>query len=88
METETMPVISTGHVSKKTDYLLSTGEIRTYMRGPYGWILYVHPDQDLEPGYWPEELAAVADWARKQGFEYVLFDRDADTVEGLPIYGR
>ena len=31
-------------------------------------------------------LAAIADWAIENGVRYVVLDRDAEAVNGLPVY--
>lgn len=86
MEIETIPIISTGHVSEETANAIYDGGLGDLMKSVYGWIIWVCPDAEIDPYEWPQDLATVVDWAREQGYMYVMFDRDADTIEGLPIY--
>jgi hypothetical protein len=78
---------STGHVSRATADLLDTecngwpfigGRI-----SETGWFVYAHPEP---PEGTPDDLKAVMAYARGNGFDYILFDRDADDVDGLPTF--
>ncbi|WP_292862620.1 hypothetical protein [Mesorhizobium sp.] len=44
--------------------------------------------RELRPGEnaIPADLFDVMTWARRQGCEYILFDCNADQVDGLPAY--
>ena len=92
LETRRFAVISTAHVSETTARRLDKTPPKEWpcLGGPYGeygWFLYAH---DENAGVWPDvipdELFTVMIWARKLGFDYVLFDCDADEVEDLPVF--
>lgn len=91
--------ISTAHVSLETrDWLnargqetaqhsLNTTEAHpTQWVGftPYGWFVFA-PDEDGS-GEIPADLFAVMTYARSRGADYIMFDRDAPTVEDLPLF--
>lgn len=93
--------ISTGHISKPTRDWLDEFCNRVWDRGvepsgdearlcggatPYGWFLYV-PEAGAEPEECPDDLAACFRAARRRRVPYILFDRDAPEVRGLPQYG-
>ncbi len=53
----------------------------------YGWLLWVPEDPAEhagETGDVPAEVVALQVFARGLGCDYVLLDRDADRVDGLP----
>ncbi len=53
----------------------------------YGYILYA--EGELEPVQLPEEHRYILDiitHAQANGCAYILFDRDADTDDELPVY--
>jgi hypothetical protein len=53
----------------------------------YGWFVYAHDDNvGVGDNVIPDELFNVMLWARRQNVSHVLFDQDADTVEGLPTF--
>lgn len=100
LEIRSFLVLSTAHLPEKTAQMLdevqwgSPESERDADRPPtcggtyggYGWFMYVqdegHDETDAEfPG-----LGQVFAFANKLGFSYVLFDRDAETVDGLPTY--
>lgn len=90
--------ISTSHVSEQTgEWLNAEGLIAADFHNNatiyaevnmasthFGWFLYC--DEDVDALDCPDDLKAVMRWVRAQGLEYVLFDRDADQVEGLPTF--
>jgi hypothetical protein len=85
-------VISTGHVSPETAaHLESTPSLDWPTIGgrysEYGWFMYASDINDM-PGDLaiPDDLFAVMTWARSQGVEHILFDRDADAIDGLPWF--
>lgn len=86
------PVVSTSHLSEQTAHLLDCTKADEWScRGDpycyYGWFVYA---QDENPGIGsdaiPDDLFAVMTWAREHRFDYILFDRGADTVDALPTY--
>lgn len=86
VETHTLAALSTAHLKPETAIALEKS--RGY---PYGPLVSV-----FEEGFFvsclvgsPAEhadLEAVRQWARERGYGYVLLDRDADEVDGLPTY--
>lgn len=85
-------IISTWHLSEATAKRLDDTPAAEWpcRGGPYcyyGWFVYAH-EENLGNGddAIPNDLFAAMTWARKHGFEYILFDCDADTVEGLTTY--
>lgn len=55
--------------------------------GYYGWFVYAHEENfGIGDDAIPDDLFAVMTWARKQGCEHILFDCDADVVDGLATY--
>lgn len=85
-------VISTSHLSEATANRLDNtpASIWPWHGGPfsyYGWFVYAHKENlGSDDDAIPDDLFAAMTWARNQGFEYLLFDRDADIVEGLATY--
>ncbi len=60
---------------------------------PASVFIKVPPQQDgetltraFERLAWPLDLILVALKARRLGCHYILFDRDAETIEGLEVY--
>lgn len=53
----------------------------------YGWFAYAH-DENCGEGddAIPEEMFACMTFARAQGCDYILFDCDAEPIEGLPVF--
>lgn len=85
-------VLSTGHITKETNSLLTIIDMSEWPcsggpYGDYGWFLYAH-DENCDEGDQkiPDDLWAVMQFARKEGCNYILLDRDGDTTEELPIY--
>lgn len=88
LEKRTILVLSTGHVTKETARLLNSTKLEDWpcCGGPYagyGWFVYAHDEND---GQIPADLFAVMEFARANGCTNVLFDCDAEQVEGLPAY--
>lgn len=52
-------------------------------RTRYGWFVYA-PEEPPAVAV-PDDLAAVLRHAHRLGAEYVLFDRDAAPLPGLPV---
>jgi hypothetical protein len=57
------------------------------MRDEYGFFVSV-PSELFAAFYkqYPASLTRCVEWAFQQGFDYVLFDRDADPVSTLTTY--
>jgi hypothetical protein len=94
LEIRKVLVLSTSHVSEETaDWLdgafdpfnLNLG-VSPVSGGHYdsaGWFVYV--PTEMNPKF-PDDLEAVIQFARDNGVQHLLFDRDADRIEGLPVY--
>jgi hypothetical protein len=51
----------------------------------YGWFLTANPpDGALEA--MPEDISRLLEYARSHNCDYVVIDRDADTLEELPAF--
>lgn len=49
---------------------------------PFGWFVYAHDDRpEVSDPLW-----ALMQEARRQGCDYLLFDRDAATLDGFPSF--
>lgn len=92
LDVRTFVVIGTGHVTEKSAAFLDTVPSEQWpclggRYGEYGWFLYAHEENcGTGKDRIPDDIFAVMTWARKRGFEYVLVDCDADTVDDLPVY--
>src|SRR5690606_27474651 len=80
-------IATTGHVTREEAKVLDEAG---YSRGEYGWLLYVSGIEDLpvipEIESPSEGLAGAIARARELGCRYLLLDRDADALEGVPVY--
>lgn len=54
----------------------------------YGWFMWAPGDIDDDPDYddVPDEVRAIWRFARAHGCHYVLLDRDAEILDGLPSW--
>ena len=89
METPKMLVLSTSHVTAATARLLDhtprpDWPVSGGPHGLYGWFCYAH-DEDPQ-GNIPLEMMNVFWFARENECDYVLFDRDADVIDELPVW--
>lgn len=82
--------ISTAHLSEADAQRLTAGDTPTGLRvmdDEYGFLVAVPPAGDeAHLSRLPTTLHQCLSWAREQDAAFVLFDRDADPVEGLPTY--
>lgn len=87
--------LSTAHITESTAYILGRCALNNdyiplcsvYEKGEYGWYVYI--DDSGEPDQIPDELSDIRDciiFALKHDITCICFDRDADTVVGLPVY--
>ncbi|WP_438747663.1 hypothetical protein [Pararhizobium sp. O133] len=88
LEKRTIFVLGTYHVSWETADPLNNRPFSqwSFVGGPYadyGWFVYAHDEND---GTIPADLSAVMQFATSNGCTNILFDCDADQVEGLPVY--
>lgn len=79
LEITKMLVISTGHLTEET---CNSGKIG-YEKGEYGVFVWVPPEVDEDA---PQDLRVCHHLARINDCDWLMFDRDADTVDELPLY--
>lgn len=87
-EVNQMITLSTGHISERTSNLLDDGSlngIKIYKKEEYGWIIYLLDDSQYEKTI-PEDLKTVIRFAWNKGFTVICFDRDAETIDDLPVF--
>ncbi|MEH0194599.1 hypothetical protein V7S57_02570 [Caulobacter sp. CCNWLY153] len=89
IETRATVVLSTEHLSAATINLLNASPLEAWPvaggRMMWGYMLWAPEDIDTGAEV-PSELAAALAWARASGFDYVLFDADADPLDHLPTF--
>jgi hypothetical protein len=93
---EAMLVLSTSHLHQATADKMQYGSLPLiqYDHDEYGWQVNVPSDEpawlkiatDCVNGDIPDDLFLILEFARERGFEWVLFDADAETVSGLPTF--
>lgn len=87
--------LSTAHITKNTAETLCRCALNNdYIplctvleKGEYGWYVYINDSE--EPDQIPDELSDIRDcviFALKHDITCICFDRDADTVVGLPVH--
>lgn len=82
---ERMLVLSTAHLTEDTcNRWLSEEAGPAYPKGEFGWFVYAHWSETVQP--MPAELAACLAYAVAKGCEWVMFDCDASSVEGLQLF--
>ncbi|ARK07584.1 hypothetical protein LAV_00209 [Sphingobium phage Lacusarx] len=86
MEVAKMLVLSTAHVAETTAQKLDAGQagVISYRKGDYGWFVYCGdlPDSvDVA-----SELERVIRFAHNHDFQWIMFDRDGDTIADLPSF--
>lgn len=91
LEQHSMVVVCTSHLTPATAEALSTLDSASF---PFPVAAYeegffvacgMADQRTAADSSWPD-LHAVRQWAYKLGFNYVMLDRDASPVEGLPEY--
>lgn len=89
--TRRVVVLSTEHVPRATWHALEGFPLESWCvsggRICYGFYIRAHPEASKNPNC-PSELAAVLEWAAREGFEYIQFDRDEDPREELPVFDQ
>ena len=81
---EPMLALSTAHLSLETcTIFLPDYDGPAWMKGDYGWFVYVVDDAGDEL---PADLTACMALARERGSFWVMFDRDAAAIEELPVH--
>lgn len=97
LEISKMLTLSTAHLRASTLTLMDGNDIDgivLWPKGEYGYFVWV-PDHgpqgnekaiELYPDAVPNELRVILEFGREHGCEFVCFDCDSNTVEGLVIY--
>lgn len=94
LETRSVVVLTTAHVSEATAQALSSGTLPLLMRFcvlrnfEEGWLIDARRLAAFRHEKVPEfsDLLEICAWAVKNGFDWIEFDRDAESVESLPVY--
>lgn len=86
-------VLGTMHVSMKTAELLDGWALLDPAGRPlgvasthYGWFIPTRHVEGPDREQIPAELLAAMRLGRGQGCDYLLFDCDADEIEGLTVF--
>jgi hypothetical protein len=87
-ETMIVLVISTEHITRSTMMELEAAEDRARLVWSHGCIVFVPTDQQAEDNEAGDnaDLVAVFSYCRAHGYEWVRFDSDGPTIDGLPVY--
>ena len=93
MEIYRVLALSTGHVSQETAQLMGQGAISKviiYNKGDFGWFVHI-PDKgmdfkELEDSECPADLYRCMKYARDNNCDWLMFDRDVEANEDLPVY--
>lgn len=92
LEIHKVLVLSTTHVSEETAAMIDAAAAgRDFPFAPEfsrneGWMFYCYKPDEVDLSKRPADLVKVMEFARACGCQWVMFDRDGDTVDGLPIY--
>lgn len=92
-ETGIYLVLSSGHITVKTAELLDRWAAADDSDRPmmiastnYGWFVSTREPEVANRADVPRDLDAVLRFARNQGYGYLLFDADGDTIDALPFH--
>ena len=99
LEISKMLTLSTAHLRKGTMTEMDANDIDgivLWPKGEYGYFVWI-PDVGIDranncpapfeyPDAVPNELRLALEFGREHGCEFVCFDCDGDTVEGLVTY--
>lgn len=69
-------------VFQNTNILGTDMNIIAYQKGDYGWFIPLGQDFDLVPA----DLKQVIEKAKQLKCDWIMLDRDAETVDGLRTY--
>ena len=86
---ESALVLSTAHITEQTSALLTSDAIdglAVYPKGEYGFFVYVPEESSEDISDCPKDLMACIEAAKERGCEWLMLDRDAETLEALPTY--
>lgn len=85
LEGHYMLALSTAHIRPETSDTMAAGMAGVaYEKGDYGFFVPVPSPADEVRRC--EDLAACFAFARARGFSWLMFDCDAEQVDGLPVY--
>jgi len=80
---EPMLVLSTAHLTEDTgNSFLPFWSGPCWVKGEYGWFVYVTEDVESEPS----DLIQCFAEARRRECCWIMFERDAPEIEELPTY--
>ncbi|USM11459.1 hypothetical protein vBCbaSRXM_14 [Citromicrobium phage vB_CbaS-RXM] len=74
-------ILSTRHIEPESIERLEC--LSTVFQCDYGALLSTSA---TVPAKWPEDIQTVKDFAREQGCDYVMWDRDGPEIDELPKY--
>ena len=86
---ERMLVLSTAHITQQTSELLAAdamGELVVYPKNGYGFFVLVPTEESQTVSDCTEDLQACMALAKESGCQWLMLDRDAETIETLPTY--
>ncbi len=87
---ESMMTLSTAHITQEVaDELLEDAyscQLIYYPKSEYGYFLCVLEDELENENSLPECLKDILACARSKGVQWVMLDRDADTIPELPVF--
>lgn len=82
-------VLSTAHITERTSEILTSDAIDglvAYPKGEYGFFVYVPEESSEGISDCPKDLMACIEAAKERGCEWLMLERDAETMETLPTY--
>lgn len=88
---ENMLVTSTASISRDTGQRLdlsdgTLSDVIRYDKQNYGWFVFVPPSPVIDELNLPDDLRRLLHYARDLQCDWVMLDRDAVTIDALPIY--
>lgn len=76
--------ISTAHItSAAADWLNSNPPITLYPKAEYGWFIYAQSDEYIDV---PESIMDCIKHAQSLGCDWLVLDRDGETIDNLKTY--
>lgn len=82
LEIARMLVLTTVHLTRETANLMSSLPTAAFDKQDYGWFVYVTEETDQLP----TDLEACIHYARSRSCEWLMFDCDGPTIDGLPVF--
>ena len=81
IETHKMLALSTAHVPGEAEVDAMKMNVVVYDKPAYGWFIPI-----VEQSKPPEWLMPLWRFAKDQGCTWLMLDRDAERIEGLPFW--